>query len=288
MSARHFITCVLAVLSITFASSAQAGERWDALWRNADQRGEQLLHDGKAAAAARSYRDPRRKAYAELAAGNYKAAAQGFAAFDDSESQYNLGNALAHNGDLNSALKAYDAALAKDPHNGDAKHNRDLVEKALKQQQQQKDTPQSQQKNQQQDAQDNKQDQKQSSLPDQKQSDQKSSAQQDGSDQTQNKKTTDTQPTAPSQQDKSTQQKQQAHDKAQAQQDAQQAADAATQQPQAGSNTPRSATQAETPKSEQQLAEEQWLRQIPDDPGGLLRRKFMIEHLMRKQQDQQK
>jgi hypothetical protein len=28
------------------------------------------------------------------------------------------------------------------------------------------------------------------------------------------------------------------------------------------------------------------LRQIPDDPGGLLRRKFMIEHWMKQQQVQ--
>jgi Ca-activated chloride channel family protein len=41
------------------------------------------------------------------------------------------------------------------------------------------------------------------------------------------------------------------------------------------------------PQTEQQLALEQWLRQIPDDPGGLLRRKFMIEHLMKQQQQQQ-
>jgi Ca-activated chloride channel family protein len=40
------------------------------------------------------------------------------------------------------------------------------------------------------------------------------------------------------------------------------------------------------PQTEQQLALEQWLRQIPDDPGGLLRRKFMIEHLMKQQQVQ--
>ncbi|MEE9357790.1 MAG: hypothetical protein V3U62_05665, partial [Sedimenticolaceae bacterium] len=32
---------------------------------------------------------------------------------------------------------------------------------------------------------------------------------------------------------------------------------------------------------EKELALEQWLRQIPDDPSGLLRRKFMLEHLLR-------
>ena len=38
--------------------------------------------------------------------------------------------------------------------------------------------------------------------------------------------------------------------------------------------------------SEQQLAQEQWLRSIPDDPGGLLRRKFLVEHLLRQQKSQ--
>ena len=40
------------------------------------------------------------------------------------------------------------------------------------------------------------------------------------------------------------------------------------------------------PMSEQQLALEQWLRQVPDDPAGLLRRKFMVEHLMRQKRAQ--
>lgn len=35
------------------------------------------------------------------------------------------------------------------------------------------------------------------------------------------------------------------------------------------------------PVSEKTLALEQWLRQIPDDPAGLLRRKFMIDYLTR-------
>jgi hypothetical protein len=40
-------------------------------------------------------------------------------------------------------------------------------------------------------------------------------------------------------------------------------------------------------ESEQQLALDQWLRWIPDDPAGLLRRKFMIEHMLKQQQEAQ-
>ena len=31
------------------------------------------------------------------------------------------------------------------------------------------------------------------------------------------------------------------------------------------------------------MALDQWLRQIPDSPAGLLRRKFLIEHIIRQQ-----
>jgi Ca-activated chloride channel family protein len=42
----------------------------------------------------------------------------------------------------------------------------------------------------------------------------------------------------------------------------------------------------DAPLNEQQLALEQWLRQVPDDPAGLLRRKFMLEHLLRQKRTQ--
>jgi Ca-activated chloride channel family protein len=44
-------------------------------------------------------------------------------------------------------------------------------------------------------------------------------------------------------------------------------------------------TPPQKPESERQLALDQWLRQIPDSPAGLLRRKFLIEHMLRQQND---
>src|SRR3546814_10327034 len=128
---------------------------------------------------------------------------------------------------------------------------------------------------------------------------QKSSAQKNTSDQPQNgtpqtrtqngaqNTEQNTKPASPQQQAPSKPQSRQADDKTRAEQDAQEAANAAAKSRQSGTDKPMQAIDAKTdePKSEQQLAEEQWLRQIPDDPGGLLRRKFMIAHLMRQQQD---
>jgi len=156
---------------LLFAAGAQAADGWSGLWHTPDQRGEQLMRQGDAAAAAQTYSDPRRKAYAELQAGDYAAAAKGFDGFDDSDAQYNRGNALAHAGDLQQALKAYDAALTRNPDNRDAKHNRDLVEQALKQQQsKQQQSPNQQQKDQQQKDQQQKDQQQQSQGGDQSQS----------------------------------------------------------------------------------------------------------------------
>jgi len=44
-------------------------------------------------------------------------------------------------------------------------------------------------------------------------------------------------------------------------------------------------THAEALSSEEQMAAEQWLRRIPDDPGGLLRRKFQYQYQQRAQRE---
>lgn len=52
-----------------------------------------------------------------------------------------------------------------------------------------------------------------------------------------------------------------------------------TQRPHAGH-----AASAQPLDSEEKMAAEQWLRRIPDDPGGLLRRKFLYQYRQRAQQ----
>lgn len=293
--------CLAGLLLWTIA--AQANPTWDSLWRTPDQRAQQLLHQGKPAEASRLFRDPRRKAYAELQAGNFPQAAQDFSAFNDTDGQYNRGNALARAGRLQEAIQAYDAALARDPNNRDARHNRELVAKALQTQppKTQSASGQSRQGNKNQNA------QKQGDPGKQKQDsgtqngeaskpssnnavqagkqdrNQAGGAQtkpagqgQPQQGQTQRDQANPGQPSDRRNTDANgSQQDQAANDAAQARNDAA----AGLAKPQAFQ-----APQAEArPPSERQLAEEQWLRRIPDDPGGLLRRKFMIEHLIRQQ-----
>jgi Ca-activated chloride channel family protein len=338
-------TVMLALLAI--ALPAEASSNWDRLWFNADQRGEKLLQHGDAGAAARIYKDPRRRAYAEMKAGDYRQAASELDKLHDSDSEYNRGNALAKLGDLKGALDAYDAALKRDPKNHDAQHNRDLVEKALKQQQ-------PQQNNQQQNGQqNNKSGGKQGSNSGGQGSQSGKGANNDSGQQSAGKNSDSSGKSGgkPSGENSAGQQNAQsgANGK-QAQQNPQnnsgqtgqgqpdqgqqgsnanatsglgqsgataanmkqaekpgnpsangQSADAAAQAKMdaaaglaasktgaAGNRVANAAPADQTaPLSEQQLSKEQWLRNIPDDPGGLLRRKFMIEYMLRQQKAQQ-
>jgi Ca-activated chloride channel homolog len=124
------------VLFLALASAAARAGEWSDLWTTREQQAQQLLDLKQPAKAAPLFADPRRRAYAELQAGQYAKAAEHLAAFKDADSQYNRGNALAHTGKLQDALAAYDAALAQSPGNRDVIRNRDLVTQALKQQSQ--------------------------------------------------------------------------------------------------------------------------------------------------------
>ena len=321
MKAKLFALTLLAL-----ALPMEAGASWASLWRNADQRGEELLQRGDAAAAAKVYADPRRKAYAELKAGDYAAAARDLAAFDDGDANYNRGNALAYAGDLQGAIRAYDAALKRDPHNQDARHNRELVANALKQK------PPQQQNSGGSKPQDGKQGGKNSggsgsSSPSQgKQGDQaKQGANGKNGGQAQSSANNPAQTgqksnhagadqhaaaqgapgNAPAQHGQRPQDGQAKAASARQETPSSQASDAAEQaRRDAAASLSRAAPGKQggmgiggavndsgaqppaAPLSEKQLAQEQWLRSIPDDPGGLLRRKFLIEYMMRKQNTQ--
>jgi len=275
----------LLLLAMLVSTNAQAGEVWDSLWHNADQRGERLLQQGKAAEAAKTYSDVRHKAYAQLQAGDFQNSAKNFASLNDSNANYNRGTALAHAGKLEESLKAFDAALAQAPQDKDAQRNRALVNKALQQQPKQK-PPSS----------------KDSSSDSKKPKDQPDSSSKSGGKDSEKKDNGDKKPSDKN--DKTQQSKDgsggdnkstgnqaqpklsassPAEEQAKSDDAAQAKRDAAAALGKPGVN--KSALAA--PVTETKLAQEQWLRRIPDDPGGLLRRKFMIEHMIRQQGKQQ-
>lgn len=255
---------------------------WQDLWMRADQQAQQHLQQGDPQTAAQQFRDPNWRGMALYEAGDYEAAAQAFAESDDIEARYNQGNALARAGDLQQAIDAYQEVLAQNPTHEDAKANLELLEKLLQNQQQ---DGESQQQNNEGDHQDDKGEDGQESGDDRNEenSSEDDSAQQDmtrhedeeGNDENSEQDADDKQPES------------QSSDVLQSDQDDQHLNEGQDEQQDAQLNAPipdDSVDENDLMPSEEDIALEQWLRQIPEDPSGLLRRKFMLEHMQRKQQ----
>jgi Ca-activated chloride channel family protein len=99
-----------------------------------DQRGARAFADEEYEASAAAFEDPAWRAAALYRSGDFASAAAQLADLPDPESSYNRGNALAKSGQLEEALAAYDAALAVQPDDADARFNRDLVARLLEEQ----------------------------------------------------------------------------------------------------------------------------------------------------------
>jgi len=104
---------------------------WSGLWRNADQRAFELMQGEAYAEAARLFDDQRWRAAALYRAGEYRAAAAAWSAMDDARAHYNRGNALARAGDLQAAAAAYETALERDPDPADARYNLELLREQM-------------------------------------------------------------------------------------------------------------------------------------------------------------
>jgi Ca-activated chloride channel family protein len=102
------------------------------LWWRPDQRGMQLLHAQRPNEAAQQFEDSRWQGVALYEAGDYAGALELFAKGDTAADHYNRGNALAHSGALEAALDAYDQALERQPDLQPAMKNRELVQRLLK------------------------------------------------------------------------------------------------------------------------------------------------------------
>ncbi|MCB1691755.1 MAG: VWA domain-containing protein [Pseudomonadales bacterium] len=238
---------MFALVMILPPAPAQASW-WDDLWQTRNQQAAEAMKEGNTATAAQLFENPAWKGTAHYRSKDYESAAAQFTHLDTSDGKYNLGNALARAGSYEKAISAYDDALKKDPDNEDAKFNKELVENLLKNQQKQKQKQDQQHDKKQQ--QDQSKSQDQNGKGSQDQSGQQTSQQQQQDQQAQEKKEQETQ-----------QQKQQ---------------QAEDQQKQAQQQM---AQQDDAPlDDEQKQALEQWLRRVPDDPGGLLRRKFQLQH----------
>jgi Ca-activated chloride channel family protein len=301
------------VLAVTVQPHPAQASTWDNLWARPDQQAYRALQHGDAKTAATLFKDSRWRSVAQYRAGNYSAAATGFGGEHTPDALYNQGNALARAGKLAEAAQNYRKVLQQQPSNQDAQHNLKIVEDLLKRQQQNKKSApnknhrdqqqgKGQQQNKDQNGQAGQKQQAQQGQPKQQQTNnqrgqsgqhQPAQAQADNAQKQQDKQTAQASKTGSTQQDQNKQAgANQNSASAQAKSDdARDDKQKQVQQQQANANKTETKQDQHagavahdtTAKSESAQAMQQWLRRIPDDPGGLLRRKFLLLHQQREQ-----
>jgi Ca-activated chloride channel family protein len=253
------VVCILPVMKPAHAST------WDDLWQTRDQQAQRLLETGETTDAAELFDDPTWRAIANYRDGDYGGSAAGFANEEDNESLYNLGNALARLGEFESAIDAYEQVLASDPNAEDAQYNRDLVKDMLEQSQDSQDGEEG----------DNNQSEEGGGG---EQSEGESQSDQEGQEGSSGDPGAEGEEGDSSVRDEENMNQE---DMQAMQEELERAAQEAQQQGQeAQEQEGMSQAEAEAMRreQEQEQAMEQWLRRIPNDPGGLLRRKFRYQY----------
>lgn len=254
----------LALISfLPFSDNSYALE-WNDLWHSQNQQAQQAFKQEKYQQAAEQFNTPQWKAAAQYKAEQYQQAIESLQDDQSETGQYNLGNALAQAGNLKEAIAAYDKSLKINAENEDAKYNKEQVEKALEKQQQ---------------------DQQQSDQTDSQQADEQNEDQQDNSESSGDKQQSGEQNQSEQNQEQQDKSEQSERDSESEQTDGTQK----DQQEQAEKQEEAEDTKAQqvaepSEYDESEQANEQWLNRIPDDPAGLLRRKFKYQYGQRERQ----
>jgi Ca-activated chloride channel family protein len=273
LSFRKGLLCIGLLLLLPLPKNSYAFE-WQDLWQNKDQQAQQAYKNNQFEEAAKLFENPDWKAAAHYKAGEYDKALDSLKVNQSALSAYNQGNALAQSGQLEEAVKAYEKALKRNPDDADAKYNKELVEKALEKQKQEqppqdkKDKPGDKEKQSKENSGQKKADDQSEKSEEQKKAEQKP-------EQTEDKKSQQQQADEQKSDEKPEQQNKPEEKKAdtdQAQQVEQKKDESKDKEP------PKQVPVSPKPSDEEQQANEQWLKRIPDDPAGLLKRKFKYQY----------
>ncbi|MDC9728472.1 MAG: VWA domain-containing protein [Methyloprofundus sp.] len=259
LSFRRGLLSLAFLILIPLPKNSYAVE-WQDLWQTKNQQAQTHYQQGNYDKAAAQFTDP-----AWQAAAQYKTQQPNdieMLAADSDTAFYNQGNVQAKAGQLKEAIESYQQALALNPNNDDAKHNQEVVEKALeeqeKQQQEQKD-----------------QDKKPSD-------DKKEGDQEKDSDKDSEKSDSDEQQDSEEQNSEESDEPKEAEESDAAQKNQPE------QQEQKQDQEPAAQQANQQESTEQEQANEQWLNRIPDDPYGLLKRKFLYQYSQQKQPQKSK
>jgi Ca-activated chloride channel homolog len=286
LSFRKGLLGVAFLLLLPFPKNSYAldvDKAWQDLWKTKDQQAQEAYNNGQFDKAAELFENPDWQAAAQY---NSDQTIKG--EMKDAKTavgDYNQGNVYAVRQEYEKAIGAYAKALNKSPDKQlkeDIEYNKKLVEEALQKQQQEK--KQNQQNK------DNKQDSQDKKNQEQNKDGEKSDKSEQGKNQ-ENKdeqKETDQKPEQKPEQSQESTEQQAKKEEAEKQEQENQPEAAKPEQtdPKKDDKKPNaaSAEPLDAMTNEEKQANEQWLKRIPDDPAGLLRRKFKYQYDQRGRQ----
>lgn len=264
---KGWLLSLLIVLTASNPPTAAAFEL-ESLWSNNEQRSQSALGEGDYDKTLDLSKDSLRRGSALYRKGDFEGASAEFSQQDTASAHFNRGNSLFNQSQFDDAIAAYDRALELQPDMQDALENRAMAQQMKQQPPQQNEDSSSDS---------NKENQKQED-PQESDSDQEQSQSHDGdnSDSDENQDAGESESQQEEQENSSDRSDKESQSQDSTQDDQQQPEEQKSQ-----SGEPESEQQ--DANSEEQLAAEQWLRRIPDDPGELLRRKFLLQYQQREQ-----
>ena len=233
---------------------------WNDLWKTRDQQAKEAMESGDYDKAIELFEDSEWLAAAHYKAGNYRQSANGYNNDSNIDHLYNYANSLAKIGQFEEAIENYEKVIAEELNSEDALYNLNLLKDLLSENQ-------SSEKNN-----DDGQSSEEASTGEQSQ--QQNGDESEQSDNEGNSRTGD----SDDESDVNPNQKLSNEEDIEAiEKELERAAEEnSNQEPQQEDNN-ESGIEGRMAQ-EQQQAMEQWLRRIPDDPGGLLRRKFRYQY----------
>ena len=233
---------------------------WNDLWKTRDQQAKEAMESGDYDKAIELFEDSEWLAAAHYKAGNYRQSANGYNNNSNIDHLYNHANSLAKIGQFEEAIENYEKVIAEEPNAEDALYNLNLLKDLLSENQSSEENN------------DDGQSSEEASTGEQSQ--QQNGDESEQSDNEGNSKTGD----SDDESDANPNQKLSNEEDIEAiEKELERAAKESSNQESQQEDNNESGIEGRMAQ-EQQQAMEQWLRRIPDDPGGLLRRKFRYQY----------
>ncbi|MCQ2740907.1 MAG: VWA domain-containing protein [Alphaproteobacteria bacterium] len=274
---------LLVVLFVMWSSSVWAG-----FFLNADQEGLNSFNNAAYEDAAQTFKNKNWQAASLYRAGKFDKAAQIYAADKTAEGLYNFGNALAKSGKIDEAITKYEEVLKQNPDHEDAKFNLEYLKKQQQQNQQNQQQNQNNQnnkdKNQQEQNQQQNQDENQNNENRQQNSNQNNSGNENNQNEQQNQNA--------QQQDNGEQNKNSDNEDQKADQNRQSMSEQELDETKENKEGKQSWGTLPQQNEEQKDYDEkmqtkmQQYRDIPEDPGGLLKAFIYQEYRQNRYQEE--